>query len=159
MMKHTAQPVLDETDWKLIEALQRDARQSYTALGQQVGLSRPAVVERIRRLEDSGVITGYRAVIDPSKLGLDITAFVRISTQTVEESQELSRLIRESPEVQECYCGTGSDCFTMRVLVASLEQLDAFLERIRVYGNPISSVMLSSVVTQRDFRLSDMWHS
>lgn len=156
MLKQIAQPALDETDWKLIESLQLDARQSYTALGQQVGLSRPAVVERIRRLEEYGVITGYRAVIDPSKLGLGITAFVRISTQTVEEARELSRFAIEAPEVQECYCGTGSDCFTMRVLVASLEQLDAFLERIRIYGNPTSSVMLTSLVKQRDLRLSEM---
>ncbi len=142
---------IDETDWKLIEALQADARQSYTALGRCIGLSRPAVAERVRRLEEIGVITGYRATIDPAKLGLTMTAFIRLSTNTRSEAAAFSAFLLELPEVQECYRGTGGDCFTIKVLVASLAHLDVILERIRDYGNPTTSIMLAALVTHRDF--------
>jgi Lrp/AsnC family leucine-responsive transcriptional regulator len=140
---------LDETDWHLIEALQTDARQSFTALGQAVGLSRPAVAERVRRLEDLGVITGYRAVIDLARLGYTITAFVRISSCTRGDAAALSAILVSMPEVQECFRGTGDDCFIIKIAVQSIAHLDAVLDQVRDYGSSTTSVILSVLVTNR----------
>jgi Lrp/AsnC family transcriptional regulator, leucine-responsive regulatory protein len=142
-------PGLDETDWQLIETLQADARQSYTALGQAVGLSRPAVAERVRRLEDLGVITGYRAVIDPVRVGRSITAFVRLRTSSRSDSCAVSAILTDLPEVLECFRGTGDDCFIIKIAVASIAHLDAVLEQLRDYGSSTTSIILSALVTNR----------
>ena len=140
---------LDETDWQLIEALQADARQSFTALGHVVGLSRPAVAERVHRLEDLGVITGYRAVIDHARVGRSITAFVRLRTSNRSDSAAVSAIITELPEVLECFRGTGDDCFIIKIAVASIAHLDIVLEQLRDYGNTTTSIILSALVTNR----------
>jgi Lrp/AsnC family leucine-responsive transcriptional regulator len=142
---------LDETDWQLIEALQADARQSFTALGQAVGLSRPAVAERVRRLEDLGVITGYRAVIDPVRVGRSITAFVRLRTSNRSDTVAVSAILTDMPEVLECFRGTGDDCFIIKIAVASIAHLDIVLEQLRDYGNSTTSIILSALVTNRAF--------
>ena len=144
-------PILDETDWHLIEALQADARLSFTALGQAVGLSRPAVAERVRRLEDLGVITGYRAVIDPARVGRGISAFVRLRTDNRCDAALVNAILTELPEVQECFRGTGDDCFIIKIAVASIAHLDAVLEQLRDYGSTTTSVILSALVTNRGF--------
>ncbi|MBX3082295.1 MAG: Lrp/AsnC family transcriptional regulator [Anaerolineae bacterium] len=143
---------LDDTDWKLLQALEEDARQSFTALGERIGLSRPAVAERIRRLEELGIIAGYHAEIDLSKLGQGITAFIRMNTNKKEDAANLTALLMEMDEVKECYRGTGGDCFTIKVAVSSIPHLDAVLEQIRDYGNPTTSVMLASVIRNRQLR-------
>lgn len=140
---------LDDTDWKLLQTLQEDARQSFTALGQCIGLSRPSVAERVRRLEELGIIKGYRAEIDLAKLGQCITAFIRMNTNKKDDAAKLTAILFNLEEVKECYRGTGGDCFTIKVVVSSISHLDAVLEQIREYGNPITSVMLAPVITQR----------
>jgi Lrp/AsnC family leucine-responsive transcriptional regulator len=147
-------PCLDDTDWQLIEALQLDARQSFTALGQAVGLSRPAVAERVRRLEDLGVITGYRAVIDPARVGRSIIAFVRLRTSNRSDTAAVSAILTELPEVLECLRGTGDDCFIIKIAVASIAHLDSVLEQLRDYGNSTTSIILSALVTHRVFTKS-----
>jgi Lrp/AsnC family leucine-responsive transcriptional regulator len=142
-------PCLDETDWHLIEALQADARQSFTALGHAVGLSRPAVAERVRRLEDLGVITGYRAVIDPARVGRGITAFVRLRTSGRSDTAAVSAILTDLPEVLECFRGTGDDCFIIKIAVTSIAHLDAVLEQLRDYGSSTTSIILSALVTNR----------
>ncbi len=149
MLTSDSKICLDETDWHLIEALQVDARQSFTALGQAVGLSRPAVAERVRRLEELGVITGYRATIDLSRVGYAITAFTRIRTNSREDSAKVSAILADMPEVQECFRGTGDDCFVVKVAVESVAHLDALLEQLRDYGHSTTSVVLATVVTHR----------
>lgn len=151
--------VLDETDWHLIEALQTDARQSFTALGQAVGLSRPAVAERVRRLEELGVITGYRAVIDLARIGYGITAFTRIRTSSRGDSATLSSILVTMPEVQECFRGTGDDCFIVKIAVESIAHLDAVLEQFRDYGNSTTSIILSALVTNRIFDKPSSWNN
>jgi Lrp/AsnC family leucine-responsive transcriptional regulator len=140
---------LDDTDWHLIEALQADARQSFTALGQSVGLSRPAVAERVRRLEDLGVITGYRAVIDPARVGRGISAFVRLRSGNRCDTAAVSAILIDMPEVQECFRGTGDDCFIIKIAVSSIAHLDAVLDQLRDYGSTTTSIILSAVVTHR----------
>jgi Lrp/AsnC family leucine-responsive transcriptional regulator len=140
---------LDATDWKLLGALQANARASFTTLGRLVGLSRPAVAERVRRLEEAGVITGYRVALDPTKVGLPITAYVRMHTNQNDAAAALTALLMTLPEVQECYRGTGGDCFTIKVVVSSVGHLDRVLNQLQVYGNPTTSVMLAPVITDR----------
>src|SRR5688572_19886491 len=139
--------ILDDTDFKLIQALQEDARQSFTALGDHIGLSRPAVAERGRRLEELGIISGYRAEMDLTKLGQGITAFIRRNTNRRDDATKLTALLCELREVKECYRGPGGDCFTIKVVVSSIAHLDAVLDQIREYGNPSASVMLASVIS------------
>src|SRR3954464_3779104 len=100
--------MIDEIDRKIVKELQVDARVSYAELGRRVGLTTPAVIERVRKLEDAGVITGYRAVIDTAKVGLPITAFVRMSITGVDYSH-IIEVAEQSPEVLECHRGTGGD--------------------------------------------------
>src|SRR5438477_10939521 len=98
----------DEIDRKILRLLQENARISYAELGRQVGLTTPAVIERVRKLEDGGIITGYRADIDTAKVGLSITAFIRMSISGVDYSH-IIEVAQGSKEVLECHRGTGGD--------------------------------------------------
>ena len=138
---------LDETDWRILSELQKNARLSYAELGRIVSLSRPAVAERMRRLENIGVISGYRAEINLAHLGYGITAFARITAQG--ETADLPDVIRRMPEVLECHRGTGADSFILKIAVASLWQLENVLDRIARFGQVTASVVLSSVHTKR----------
>src|SRR4051812_15713208 len=102
----------DEIDRKILGLLQDDARISYAELGRRVGLTTPAVIERVRKLEDGGIITGYRAGIDAAKVGFPITAFIRMSITGVDYSH-IIEVAQESKEVLECHRGTGGDSFIM----------------------------------------------
>lgn len=136
---------LDRTDWQILRELQQNARLSFAELGRMVNLSRPAVAERMRRLEEMGVIAGYRAEIDLSKLGYSITAFIRLKAQA-DKVELLASLIRSSPEVLECYRGLGDDTFIAKVVVASLPHLETLLDRFAANGQVSTSIALSSVV-------------
>ncbi len=138
---------LDETDWHIMKELQENARLSYAELGRIVNLSRPAVAERMRRLEEMGVISGYRAEINLARLGYGITAFVRINAQG--DVSELLAAIRDVPEVLECHRGTGNDSFILKVAVPSLWQLESVIDRFLRFGQVTTSVVLSSVLTKR----------
>src|SRR5688500_8671463 len=112
--------MLDHIDWKILKELQENARVSYAELGRKISLTTPAVIERIRKLEDAGIITAYRAEIDTAKIGLPIVAFVRMSITGVDFSQ-IVRIAADSVEVLECHRGTGGDSFIMKVAAASVE--------------------------------------
>jgi len=143
--------LLDTTGWQILCALQEDARLSYSELGRRVGLSLPAVAERVRRLEDAGIITGYRAQVDTAKLGYPIMAFIRMSL-TRDRDPQVSAIVREMPEILECHRITGSDCFVMRAVVSSVSHLETLIDRLSVYGELVTSVVLSSPVTARTIR-------
>jgi Lrp/AsnC family leucine-responsive transcriptional regulator len=136
---------LDRTDWQILRALQDNARLSFAELGRMVNLSRPAVAERMRRLEMLGVISGYRAEIDLSKLGYCITAFIRLKAHS-DKVDTLSDLLKTSPEVLECYRGLGDDSFIAKVVVASLPHLESLLDRFGANAQVSTSIALSSVV-------------
>jgi len=140
--------MIDEIDRKLLRELQQDARASYAELGRRVGLTTPAVIERIRKLEDAGIITGYRAEIDPAKIGLPITAFIRMSITGVDYSH-IIEVANESKEILECNRGTGGDSFIMRVVVESVEHLQEVIDRLTPYGITTTTIVLSSPVQQR----------
>ncbi len=139
---------LDEIDRRLIAALQADARLSYRALGRQIGLSQPAVADRVRRLEELGVLTGYRAGVDRGRAGLPVTAFLRV-TCTGDKFRAVHRLAEELPAVLECHHVTGEACFIVKVASADLAGLERTIDRFREYGETVSSVVLSSIVEDK----------
>ena len=135
--------LLDETSWKLLEVLQNDGRVSYRDLGSRIGLSTPAVSERIRKLEDAGIITGYRAVLDLEKLGRTITAFVRIQT-TPEKNAPLIEFFQTSPAVLEGHYITGQASFLLKIAVASIGEMEQFINKASHYGTTQTSIVLST---------------
>lgn len=136
---------LDAKDRQILEALQADARQSLSALGKRIGLSQPAMSERVRKLEEAGVITGYGARVDPVALGLRIQAVVRLKT-THEHLRACVALFEKMPEVVEVLRITGEDCFFVRCLIAAPEDLERVVDGLAVYGSVTTSLVLSHPV-------------
>ena len=140
--------MIDEIDWKILKELQENARVTFAELSRRVGLTTPAVIERVRKLEDAKIITGYRAEIDTTKVGLPITAFIRMSITGIDYSHIIA-VAEESNEVLECHRGTGGDSFIMKVAVADVGHLQTLIDRLTPYGITTTSIVLSSPVKQR----------
>lgn len=140
--------LLDSISWQILKVLQENARLSFSEIGRRVGLSSPAVAERVQRLEEAGIITGYHAHIDTTRLGYQMTALVRISSYKDRHSQVVP-VVSTMPEVIECHCITGSDCFLLRVMVASVQHLEAILTRLKEFGETTTSIVLSSPIPLR----------
>jgi Lrp/AsnC family leucine-responsive transcriptional regulator len=138
----------DGTDARLLAELQQDARLTNAELGRRVSLSAPAVAERLRRLERDGVITGYRAEVDPKALGYSLGAIIRIRP-SARQLPKVAELARETPEVVECHRITGEDCFFMRLHVRDVEHLEELLDRFIIYGQTTTSIVQSSPVGRR----------
>jgi len=141
--------LLDDTGWQLLHALQQNARLSYSELGQRVGLSSPAVAERIHRMEDAGIISGYHVELNRSKLGYPITAIIRMSTSPGDQCSRFATFVQEIPEVLECYRVTGSDSLIMKVMASSVEHLESLIDRLSAHGQLTTSMVLSAPVTRR----------
>ena len=139
---------LDEIDRKLLQELQEDARTSYAELGRRVGLTTPAVIERVRKLEDARIITGYRTEVDTARVGLPIIAFVRMSITGIDYSHIIG-VAEQSNEVLECHRATGDDSFIMKVAVASVEHRQQVIDRLTPYGITTTTIVLSSPVKRR----------
>jgi len=140
--------MLDEIDWKLLKELQLDARTSYAELGRRVGLTTPAIIERVHKMEDAGIITGYRVEMDLAKVGLPVTAFIRMSITGVDYSH-IVEVAQASHEVLECHRGTGGDSFIMKVALESVEHLQTLIDKLTPYGITTTSIVLSSPVKRR----------
>ena len=139
---------LDTTNRRLIEALQEDARMSLAALGRRVGLSAPAVGERLGRLEQAGVIRGYHADVDPRALGYELSVILRIRP-AARMIPKVADLARGTPEVTECHRVTGDDCFVMRLHVRDVAHLEELIDRFVLYGQTTTSIVQSSPVPGR----------
>ena len=139
---------LDEKNWKIIAELQQNGRASFAELGRRVGLTLPAVAERVRKMEDAGVITGVHAEIDLAKIGLPIAALIRISV-VGDVLARLNKTVREMPEVLECYRGTGADSFTLKVAAESVEHLESLIDKLMPFGTTSTSIILSTLVGHR----------
>jgi Lrp/AsnC family leucine-responsive transcriptional regulator len=140
--------LLDDIGWRLLEELQEDARLSYTELGRRVGLSTPAVMERIHKMEDAGIIMGYRAEVNPEKIGFQVAAFIRIGLEH-DVVPRLESLFKEIPEIIECHRVTGDDSLILKVYVTSISHLESVIQRIMPYGMPATSIVLSTPVPRR----------
>jgi len=143
-----SEPQLDKINWKILAELQRDARVTYAELGRRVGLTTPAVIERVRKLEDAAIITGYRIEIDTAKVGMPITAFIRMSISGVDYSN-IIEVAEQSNEILECHRATGGDSFIMKVAVADVGHLQTLIDQLTPYGITTTSIVLSSPVKSR----------
>lgn len=140
--------MIDTIDWKIIKEMQINARITFAELGRRVGLTTPAVIERVRKLEDAKIITGYRAVVDPSKIGFPVTAFIRMSISGIDYSH-IIEVAEKSSEVLECHRGTGGDSFILKVAVSDVEHLQNLIDKLTPYGITTTSIVLSSPVKNR----------
>jgi Lrp/AsnC family transcriptional regulator, leucine-responsive regulatory protein len=140
--------VLDEINLRLLRALAENPRLPMTALARIVGMSSPAVTDRVRRLEDAGVIQGYRLDIDPKALGLPLTTIIRVRPNPGQLGR-VAELIHSIPEVVECHRITGDDCFILTVHLPAMDQLDRLLDRILLYGVTTTSIVQTSPVPRR----------
>ena len=140
--------LLDETNVRLLIELQRDARLSLAELGRRVSLSSPAVAERLRRLEDDGVITGYRVEIDPRMLGYSLGVVIRIRPAP-RQLADVARLAQETPEVIECHRVTGDDCYVMTAYVRDVVHLERVIDEFAAYGQTTTAIMQSAPVPRR----------
>jgi Lrp/AsnC family transcriptional regulator, leucine-responsive regulatory protein len=141
--------MLDTTGWQLLHALQENARLSYSELGQRVGLSSPAVAERVRRMEDAGIISGYHAEINLAKVGYPVTAIIRLTTAPGERCSRYTGFVEKIPEVLTCYRVTGSDALIMKVMALSIEHLETLIDQLSTHGQLTTAIVLSTPVPRR----------
>jgi Lrp/AsnC family leucine-responsive transcriptional regulator len=140
--------LLDPTNLQLLAELQADARLSQAELGRRVGLSAPAVAERLARLEREEVITAYRAEVSPQALGYAFAAVLRIRPAP-RQIPKVAEVARQTPEVVECHRVTGEDCFWMKLHVRTVEHLEEVIDRFTPYGQTTTSIIQSSPVPRR----------
>jgi Lrp/AsnC family leucine-responsive transcriptional regulator len=140
---------LDETDWRILTVLQRDGRMTYADLAREVSMSPSALTERVRRLEESGVITGYRAEIDLDRVGLHILAWVRLRYPSGNYGP-FDRLVGATPEVLEAHHVTGEDCFLLKVAARSMRHLESVTGRLATLGAVTTTVVYSSPLPRRE---------
>ena len=150
---------VDEIDRKILEALQNDARTPLATIAKEVNLSGPAVAERLRKLEQTGVIRGYQAIVDHEKLGKPLMAFVRV-TQTgpgYDEDAQQRAALRADPDIMEIHHVAGEDCFILKVRAADPRGLEALLKRLRTrlhVDRTVTMIVLSTVKDDARFH----WH-
>jgi Lrp/AsnC family transcriptional regulator, leucine-responsive regulatory protein len=137
---------------QLLRELLADSRLATSELARRVGMSAPAVKERLQRLEAAGVIAAYRMELDPESIGFPVTAFVRIRP-VPGGLPKIAQLAKELPAVTECYRITGEDCFIAKVHAESIEQLEGSLDRFLAYGNTTTSIVVSVPVPPRPLPL------
>jgi Lrp/AsnC family leucine-responsive transcriptional regulator len=141
MHKTINHKVLDELSWHILEELQRDGRLSTAEIGRRVGLSAPAVADRILKMEEQGYIKGYRTVLDLDKLGLSIRAFIFFKSQV--KHVEMMELIGSIPEVIDWHTVTGNYSILLKVVTASSSRLAAVVERLEEFGETNTSLILA----------------
>jgi Lrp/AsnC family leucine-responsive transcriptional regulator len=143
--------VLDDVNLRLLAELVEDARLTQAELGRRVGLSAPAVAERLSRLERDGVISGYRTEVSPAALGFTLAAIIRMRPAP-RQIPKVADIARETPEVVECHRVTGEDCFYMKVHIRSVEHLEEVIDRFTPYGQTTTSIIQSSPVARRGLK-------
>jgi Lrp/AsnC family transcriptional regulator, leucine-responsive regulatory protein len=144
--------LLDSRNQKLLAALLKNPRASVADLARKVGLSAPATRERMLRLEEAGVITGWRVELDPQALGFPIAVLIRVRPMPG-QLPKIAKLAQSLPQVTECHRITGEDCFLMRAHLRALDDLDGLLDRFLIYGQTTTSIVQSSPVAPRSLPL------
>jgi Lrp/AsnC family leucine-responsive transcriptional regulator len=144
--------LLDAVNLRLLSELHSNPRLSMSELARRVGMSAPAVTERVRRLEETGVIVGYRMDVDPAALGLPVTALVRIRPGPG-QLPRIAKAAQETPQVAECHRITGEDCFLLRIHAPSIGELEDLLDRFLLFGQTTTSIVVSTPVPARPLPL------
>lgn len=140
--------LLDDVNIRLLKELQQEPRLTMSELGRRVAMSAPAVTERVRRMEEAGIILGYRLDINPVPLGLPLTIYIRIRPNPG-QLPRVAELAQQIPEVVECHRITGEDCFILKAYIPAMDQLDRILDRFLLYGSTTTSIVQSSPVPLR----------
>lgn len=139
---------MDSTDMKILEALQQHGRISMKDLGNKVGLTSPAVSERVKRLEENGVIIGYKAIVNPKKLNKSITAFINIAIK----SENYKKFLEYAPDnnnIIECHHVTGEDCMIIKVIVEDMKELEIAIDDLKRFGNTETNLILSTLIENK----------
>jgi Lrp/AsnC family leucine-responsive transcriptional regulator len=152
LMSNLNELLRDDKNIEILNLLHKNPRSSVAELARQVGMSNPAVKERVLRLEESGVIAGYRLDLDPKELGHEVIAFVRIRPLPG-HLPKIAELAQRIPEVTECHRITGEDCFILKVYLPDIASLDTVLDRFLVHGQTTTSIVQSSPVPPRPPKL------
>lgn len=134
---------MDITDAKILEILQEDGRISMKELGKRVALTSPAVSERVKRLEENGVITGYKAIVNPILLGLNVSVIIHVGLNVSAHKAFLS-FVNKHPSIVECHHVTGNDCMTIRAMVSDTLELEKLLDEIQAIGSTKTEIVLST---------------
>jgi len=144
--------LLDGINLRLLAELHENPRLSMSELGRRVGMSAPAVTERVQRLETTGVIVGYRVEVDPAALGMPVTALVRVRPGPG-QLPKIAQAARDTPQVVECHRITGEDCFFLKVHAPSIAELEEVLDRFLLFGQTTTSIVVSTPVPARPLLL------
>jgi Lrp/AsnC family leucine-responsive transcriptional regulator len=139
---------LDETNRLLLRELHADPRIAMSALARKVGMSAPAVTERVQRMQRAGVITGFSMLVDPAALGLPVAAFVRVRP-AARQLSKISALAESLDQVTECHRITGEDCFLIKVHAGTIPELEATLDKFLMFGQTVSSIVVTTPVPPR----------
>ncbi|HTB96272.1 MAG TPA: Lrp/AsnC family transcriptional regulator [Terracidiphilus sp.] len=146
--------LMDSYGRKLLEELQANARLSLAELGRRIGLSPTATAERLKQMEELGIIRGYTVEIDREALGLDVMAFIRMSCGGHQQYYRMLEYVKSLEEVRECHHLTGGDDFLLKVTTTSMADLEALIEALLPFGNPVTSLVYSSPVEHRKYAIS-----
>jgi Lrp/AsnC family leucine-responsive transcriptional regulator len=139
---------LDETNRLLLRELHADPRIAMSALARKVGMSAPAVTERVQRMQRAGVITGFSMLVDPAALGLPVAAFVRVRP-AARQLSKISALAESLDQVTECHRITGEDCFLIKMHAGTIPELEATLDKFLMFGQTVSSIVVTTPVPPR----------
>ena len=145
---------IDAVNRRILEELQREPRLTMSELGRRIGMSSPAVTERVRRLEETGVIRGYRLELNPMALGLPIAAYIRIRPNAG-QLPRIVELAQQIPEVVECHRVTGDDCFVLKIYIPAIDQLDRLLDNFLLYGSTTTTIIQSTPIPLRPLPLPE----
>ncbi|MCI0709960.1 MAG: Lrp/AsnC family transcriptional regulator [Chloroflexi bacterium] len=140
--------LLDDVGRRILLLLQENARLSFSEIGRQVGLTQPAVAERVRRMEENGIITGYHAAVNPEKMGRGVNVFIHVTAHDG-RYERIEAFARKQPDITECYCIAGKVDVLIKASFESLAQLKAMVDELAQFGSVESSVILEAYVSRR----------
>ncbi len=142
---------IDNLNWKILDCLQKNARQPNTEIGRKVGISSPAVSERIKKMEDSGIIDGYFTVVSPFEVGYQFKAIITLRA-FMGKMKPFLEIVKTYEEVLNCYRITGNENFVMEVVLKNQKHLESFIDQLIVYGETKTQIVLSHVVKNNDLK-------
>lgn len=140
--------LLDDVGRHILGLLQENARLSFSEIGRQVGLTQPAVAERVRRMEENGIITGYHAAVNPEKMGRAVNVYIHVTAHDG-HYERIEAFAKQQPEITECYCIAGKVDILIRASFESLGDLSAMVDKLSAFGSVDSSIILGTYVSRR----------